>query len=105
MDLSLLKLANIALSNKSYFLSENYYTALREYTSCPYLKKVKEFLKTGLTIDDGIKNAILNNDFIKAEEIYFQKNDIPGAISMYRKLHYWDDALRLLFFNFYSENN
>lgn len=88
-DLTLAERCNAALGNvsTSHFLHE---------TSLIGQKYADKYNDSSTNCPEvWAKLSILSGDLSTAENIYLEQGDIDNALDMYKKLHKWDDALRL----------
>ncbi|XP_063226619.1 intraflagellar transport protein 172 homolog isoform X1 [Bacillus rossius redtenbacheri] len=97
-------LANIAIMSNKLRVAERCFAALGNVARTHYLRETihigEQFSKEyGVSEDEcpevWARMAILNKRFKEAEAIYLEQNQLDEAISMYRSLHKWDEALAL----------
>lgn len=89
-------LSQIALKNHNLYLAERCHAALNNIATAHFIHKTLEIAKD--QPDDSqiwARLSILNGDLNTAENIYLEQGNIEDALDMYKKLHKWDDALRL----------
>lgn len=96
-------LTNIALKQQDLFLAKRSYAGLENISKVLFLQQTEDIGKKfeEITTQDMNKCpevwarlAILNGDLDTAENIYLEQVDIEGALTMYKKLHKWDSAIR-----------
>ncbi|CAH1372030.1 unnamed protein product [Tenebrio molitor] len=93
-------LSTIALKEHNLVLAERCNAALGNIATAHFLR---ETIKQMEKYDDGTVDSpevwarlsILNGDLNTAENIFLEQGDIESALDMYKKLHKWDEALRL----------
>ena len=99
-------LLRAALDEQNYFIVERCYAGLKDMARAKYFRKInniiRKLIKEGETMESAVKNyevqarlAMLEGHFIKAENIYLEKEEVEKAIQMYQDLHKWDDSLRI----------
>ncbi|KAJ3660531.1 hypothetical protein Zmor_004974 [Zophobas morio] len=95
-------LAQIALKEHNLVLAERCSAALGNVATAHFLKETIEMAEKYKEKHDSLESpevwarlSILSGDLTTAENIYLEQGDIESALSMYKKLHKWDDALRL----------
>lgn len=97
-------LALIALKDHNLALAERCASALGNVATAQYLNETLEISKnykekhnedTTEPPEVWARLSILAGDLNTAENIYLEQGDIERALDMYKKLHKWDEALRL----------
>lgn len=96
-------LTNIALKQQDLFLIRRSYAGMGNISKVLFLQQTEEIGQkfSENTGDDMSKCpevwarlAILNGDLDTAENIYLEQVDIESALTMYKRLHKWDAAIR-----------
>ena len=95
-------LAQIALKEHNLVLAERCSAALGNVATAHFLKETIEMAEKYKEKHDSLESpevwarlSILSGDLTTAENIYLEQGDMESALNMYKKLHKWDDALRL----------
>ncbi|CAG9856074.1 unnamed protein product [Phyllotreta striolata] len=94
----------IAMKQQNLWLAERCSTALKEVATAYFLHEtLQEARKYEEKYDENPNNSpevwarlsILVGDLSTAENIYLEQGNIEKALEMYKKLHKWDEAIRL----------
>ncbi|CAH0547356.1 unnamed protein product [Brassicogethes aeneus] len=97
-------LSLIAVKQQNLMLAERCYAAMGNVSVAHYLHETSIIgQKYAEDFNDSPNNcpeiwarlSILNGDLSTAENIYLEQGHIQSALDMYKKLHKWDEALRL----------
>lgn len=98
-------LATIAIKDHNLVLAERCNAALGNIATAHFLREtmqigqnyIEQYEDTSIESPEvWARLAILNGDLSTAENIYLEQGDIKNALDMYKKLHKWDEALRLV---------
>ncbi|XP_044261133.1 intraflagellar transport protein 172 homolog [Tribolium madens] len=87
-------LSTIALKEHNLQLAERCNAALGNVAAVHFLRETIDKLSNE-SPEIWARLSILNGDLTTAENIYLEQGDIESALNMYKKLHKWDEALRL----------
>ncbi|KAL1502378.1 hypothetical protein ABEB36_007525 [Hypothenemus hampei] len=94
----------IALKQQNFMLTERCFSALGDTASARFLQETLDFSENSMTESNQNPNnspqiwarlSILYGDLSTAENIYLEQGDIESALTMYKKLHKWNEVLRL----------
>ncbi|XP_019769911.2 intraflagellar transport protein 172 homolog [Dendroctonus ponderosae] len=93
----------IAMKQQNLMLAERCYCALGDVASAHFLQETIQLGQDLFEKDENPSNSpqiwarlsIFNGDLNTAENIYLEQGDIESALEMYKKLHKWNDVLRL----------
>ncbi|XP_056632969.1 intraflagellar transport protein 172 homolog [Diorhabda sublineata] len=91
-------LYSTAMKQQNLPLAERCSTALNEVATAHFLRETAKEAKNNLLEENPeiwARLSILYGDLNTAENIYLEQGDIGKALDMYKKLHRWDEALRL----------
>lgn len=99
-------LLRAAYEEQNYFIVERCYAGLKDVARARYFRKInsilRKLLEEGETLENAVKNyeiqarlCMLEGQFVKAENLYLEKEEIEKAIQMYQDLHKWEDSLRI----------
>ncbi|KAF7269422.1 hypothetical protein GWI33_017527 [Rhynchophorus ferrugineus] len=93
----------IAMKQHNLLLAERCFSALGDISSAYFLQETTRIGQELAKQNDNSSNSpqiwarlsILYGDLNTAENIYLEQGNLENALDMYKKLHKWDDALRL----------
>ncbi|VEN45242.1 unnamed protein product, partial [Callosobruchus maculatus] len=94
----------IAMKQQNLTLAERCSNALGDVATAHFLRETlqdaQKFMEKynenpNNSPDVWAKLSILYGELATAENIYLEQGNIDGALDMYKKLHKWDDAIRL----------
>ncbi|XP_050306348.1 intraflagellar transport protein 172 homolog [Anthonomus grandis grandis] len=94
----------IAVKQQNLVLAERCFSALGDVSSAHFLQETmnvgREFFEKHKENPNNspqiwARLSILYGDLSTAENIYLEQGDIEGALDMYKRLHKWQDVLRL----------
>jgi intraflagellar transport protein 172 len=97
-------LARLSLEGKQLHVAERSYAALGDVSKAKFLRETLNIADTAAENfgGDGLEAPevwarlyILDKQFKAAEGIYLEQNQLDEAITMYQRLHMWDEALNL----------
>ncbi|XP_017777562.1 PREDICTED: intraflagellar transport protein 172 homolog [Nicrophorus vespilloides] len=90
-------LTNIAIKQHNLNLIDRCYAALGNISKVFCIQNINDEMENGEDYDQNVwaKLSVINGDLETAENIYLEQGDLEAALNMYKKLHKWEDAIRI----------
>ncbi|XP_066261495.1 intraflagellar transport protein 172 homolog [Euwallacea similis] len=97
-------LLSIAMKQQNLMLAERCFAAIGDVASAHFLQETIQLGQEDMESKQGntsnspqiwARLSLLCGDLNTAENIYLEQGDLDAAIDMYKKLHKWNDVLRL----------
>ena len=99
-------LLRISIEEENYFIIERCYAALGEVAKARFVRKlnkvIRKLLKEGLNMKQALSNyevqtklLMMKRQFLKAEMLFLEKEEVEKAIGLYQEIHKWEDSLRI----------